>query len=93
MKGIAGISNRDKSRTLDMALQLEGSQREMEMQRSEIRRLREQVHTLLAHSDSAPVSLATELTAVAGAAERPKSSQEARLNSAPRQARASSALR
>jgi len=91
-KGNAGVSGRDRSRIMDITQQLDGNQREMEMQRAEIRRLREQVHLLLSHSSSATGTLAAEQSP--SALPRPQSSQDARLTSTAggRHPRAQSAL-
>ena len=90
-KGSASVSGRDRSRMAEMQLQNEDSQRELEMQRAEIRRLREQVHVLLSHSGATGTMASDDVDRVA---ERPQSSQETRApNSAPCNPRAHSALR
>lgn len=96
-KGSASVSGRDRSRMVEVTLQNEMQQRENEMQRAEIRRLREQVHVLLSHS-SATGTMASEepeqQQPIERPIERPQSSQDARTpNSAPRNPRAQSALR
>jgi len=77
-------------------LQNEGQQQENEMQRAEIRRLREQVHVLLSHSGATGAVASEEPNEQPPERpmERPQSSQDARTpSSVPRNPRAQSALR
>jgi len=95
-KGSASVSGRDRSRMAEVMLQNEGQQQENEMQRAEIRRLREQVHVLLSHSGATGAVASEEPNEQPPERpmERPQSSQDARTpSSVPRNPRAQSALR
>merc|ERR1712146_392724 len=51
LTGSAAMAGRDRTRMAELMLQIEDNQSEIEMQRAEIRRLREQVHTLLSRAE------------------------------------------
>jgi len=50
LTGSASVTGRERTRLAELMLQIENNQCEIEMQRTEIRRLRDQVHTLLARA-------------------------------------------
>jgi len=84
LKGSAGVMGRERARTAEVLMTLEANQREMAVQRAEILRLREQVHTLSGAEDGGAPNDDN----------RPQSSQERPMSHTPvqRQPRAASAL-
>ena len=75
VRGSASAAGKDRARIAEMLITLEGNSREIEMQRSEIRRLREHVHQLVARtSDGADAGAAAENGGGGGGAERPHTS-------------------
>ena len=82
LKGPAGAMGRERARTAEVLMSLEASQREQQMQRAEILRLREQVAMLAGEGDAA------------GAGERPASQQDRphKYSPMPQQPRAASAI-
>ena len=73
VRGSASAAGKDRARIAEMLITLEGNSREIEMQRSEIRRLREHVHQLVARtSDGGDDGAAAENGGAA--AERPHTS-------------------
>jgi len=75
VRGSASAAGKDRARIAEMLITLEGNSREIEMQRSEIRRLREHVHQLVARtSDGGDDGVAAENAGGGGGAERPHTS-------------------
>jgi len=73
-KGSASVSGRDRNKLAELTLLTENQQRELEIQRAEIRRLREQVRVLLSHSGATGTAPEQDAESI----NRPQSSQEAR---------------
>jgi NADH dehydrogenase/NADH:ubiquinone oxidoreductase subunit G len=93
LKGSAGAMGRERARTAEVLMTLEGNNREMQMQRSEIMRLREQV-ALLSGSEGAASEGAAAGPPAAASEQRPVSSQDRPIKHSPmpRPPRAASAL-
>ena len=77
LKGPAGAMGRERARTAEVLMSLEAAQREIGVQRSEIMRLREQVHVLSGGAEGAEGAQQLD-----GAA-RPVSSQDRPLKHSP----------
>lgn len=102
LKGSAGVMGRERARTAEVLMTLEANQREMQMQRAEILRLREQVQMLSGGAEGADGSGSGPGGAVSDGAvgrasadeQRPVSSQDRPIKHSPvlQPPRAASAL-